>query len=195
MNIREFSRLVASTRTHRRFAQGRRVDTEFLQQLVECARLAGSARNLQPLKYMICNDLQNNERIFPHLGWAGYLREWRGPVEGERPAAYILCLLDTRISDDGDFDLGIASQNILLAAGTKGIVGCRIASLSPRLSDCLDLADHLQLKLVIALGYPGEDVIMTEVKNNDVKYRHGSNHFHYVPKRSLGEILLPLQFK
>lgn len=184
--------LIAETRTFRRFDQQKQVSSTLVNQLIDLARLGGSARNLQPWKYMICQDSNHCQTIFPHLGWAGYIPTWPGPADGERPTAYILCLLDTSLSTDADVDLGIASQNILLGAMAHGIGGCRIASFSKHLAELLNLPAHLQLKLVIALGYPAEEVsIVDSGDQGSIKYWHkGQDHF--VPKRSLAEILLPL---
>jgi len=86
--------LVQKTRSFRRFQQDELIGIDILKSLVNLARLGGSARNIQPLKYMLVNAPVVNAKIFPHLGWAGYLKDWPGPEEGERPTAYIICLLD-----------------------------------------------------------------------------------------------------
>ena len=154
--------LINKTRSFRRFKENEPIGLETLHHLVELARLAGSARNVQPLKYILINGPAVNARVFPHLGWAGYLKDWSGPEKGERPAAYIVCLLDTRLSREAECDLGIATQNILLGASEKGLGGCRIASISPGLKNVLDLDEHLQILLVIALGKPAETVLLDE---------------------------------
>jgi nitroreductase len=182
--------LVLKTRSFRRFKEDESIDMETLRYLVDLARLGGSARNVQPLKYLLVNAPALNAKIFPHLGWAGYLREWSGPKEGERPAAYIVCLLDTRISNEADCDLGIASQNILLGACEKGIGGCRIASISPGLHDVLGLNDHLKLLLLIALGKPAETVSLDEQEpGGGIIYWRNADEMHHVPKRPLQEII------
>ncbi len=183
--------LIRQTRTCRRFVEKHAVSKESLTQLIELARLGGSARNAQPLKYMLVNEPEQNQAIFPLLGWAGYLTDWPGPVEGERPSAYIICLLDTTISDDGDFDLGIASQNILLGATELGLAGCRIASLSGKLHGLLKLPDHLKVLLVIALGKPVEEIQLTEMNPGDsIKYWRDDKAIHHVPKRKLNDIII-----
>ena len=166
------------------------IDMETLRHLVDLARLGGSARNMQPLKYLLVKTPAVKAKIFPHLGWAGYLKEWTGPKEGERPAAYIICLLDTRLSNEANDDLGIASQNVLLGAAEKGLGGCRIASFSPKLRDVFKLGDHLQVLQVIALGRPAETVSLEELgPGGDIKYWRDADLVHHVPKRTLRDII------
>jgi nitroreductase len=183
--------LILKTRSFRRFKEDEPVDRATLHYLVELARLGGSARNMQPLKYVLASEPGINARIFPLLGWAGYLNDWPGPVEGERPSAYIICLLDTRLSKEADCDLGIATQNIMLGATEKGLGGCRIASVSPQLRSVLELAEHLQILLVIALGKPVEIVALEDQESPDaIKYWRDAQGIHHVPKRVLQEIIV-----
>ncbi len=97
MNMEE---LVRKTRSYRRFHEDHAIGMEVLEGLVNLARLSASGRNLQPLKYMLCNQREMNARIFPELAWAGYLKEWPGPEAGERPSAYIMVLGDQRLTKD-----------------------------------------------------------------------------------------------
>ncbi|MFC1826307.1 nitroreductase family protein [Thermodesulfobacteriota bacterium] len=183
--------LVCKTRSFRRFNEGEPVNMETLRDLVDLARLGGSARNVQPLKYVLVNAPAVNGKIFPLLGWAGYLKEWPGPEKGERPSAYIVCVLDTRLSSDADCDLGITTQNLLLGASEKGLGGCRIASVSPSLRDVLELDDHLQILLVVALGQPVEVVSLDEQESGgDIRYWRDADQVHHVPKRPLQEIIV-----
>jgi nitroreductase len=182
--------LIRKTLSFRRFIEDEPLYMETLRDLADMARLGGSARNLQPLKYLLVNNSAVKTKIFPHLIWAGYLKEWAGPKKGERPAAYIICLLDTRLSNEADCDLGIASQNILLGAAEKGLGGCRIASFSSRLREEFELEDHLQILQVIALGRPVETVTLEEQEpGGDIKYWRDMNQVHHVPKRPLQEII------
>jgi len=183
--------LVQKTRSFRRFQQDELIGIDILKSLVNLARLGGSARNIQPLKYMLVNAPVVNAKIFPHLGWAGYLKDWPGPEEGERPAAYIICLLDTRLSNEAECDLGIATQNILLGAAEKGVGGCRIASFSPRLKDVFEFEGYLRILMVIALGRPVEKVSLDESEQEgDIKYWRDEDRVHHVPKRLLEEIIV-----
>lgn len=191
-------KLVEATRTYRKFHQDHRIQGEFLHDLVNLARLGGSARNSQPWQYMVVNDPEMCEKMFPFLGWAGYLADWKGPVPGERPAAYIICLLNKeRLAGsmaEAQFDLGIATQNILLGAMQCGIGGCRIASIGAGLSRLFDIPVHLTISLVIALGKPRETVVIEECSNNStVRYWRDEEGVHHVPKRTLASCLVELK--
>ena len=48
------------------------------------------------------------------FGGAGYLKDWPGPAEGQRPSAYIVVLGDTQITRNVGCDHGIAAQTIRL---------------------------------------------------------------------------------
>jgi len=87
--------LIKQNRSCRRFYQDEAVSLETLKWLVNLARLSASAANLQPLKYILANEPEKNAAIFSCLAWAGYLTDWPGPAEGERPAAYLIILGDT----------------------------------------------------------------------------------------------------
>ncbi len=188
MNIEQ---LVRATRTCRRFQQHEPIAIDTLRWLVELARLGGSARNLQPLKYLLVSDPELNAAIFPHLGWAGYLPEWPGPAAEERPAAYVICLLDTRLAQEAECDLGIATQNLLLGATSRGLAGCRIGSFSGKLHGLLDLAAHLKILLVIALGKPLEEVHLEELPpDGSIRYWHDAAGVHHVPKRPLADLIV-----
>jgi nitroreductase len=184
--------LVVRNRTYRRFDQSFAVSMDTLKDLVDLARLSGSAGNKQPLKYILSCDPLKNALIFEQLAWAGYLKDWPGPVEGERPSAYILMLGDKQISPSFDFDNGIAAQSILLGAVEKELGGCMIASIQrPKLREKLNIPDRYEILLVIALGKPVETVVLETVKTDgDVKYWRDSEGRHYVPKRSLDDIIL-----
>jgi len=67
--------LILKNRSYRRFDQSVPISMDLLREMVDAARLSGSARNMQPLRYMLFNDPSSCEKIFPTLAWAGYLKE------------------------------------------------------------------------------------------------------------------------
>ena len=184
--------LIEKTRSYRRFHQDHSIELETLRELVELARLSAAAGNLQPLKYMLSNEPERNDAIFHHLAWAGYLKDWPGPGEGERPSAYIIVLGDTRICKSFGCDHGIACQNILLGAVEKGLGGCMIGSVNrEKLRKNLNILNHFEILLVVALGKPKETVVLETVgPEGDIKYWRDSEGLHHVPKRRLEDIIV-----
>jgi nitroreductase len=187
-----FRELVVKTRSFRRFRQEEPVPQSVLEELVDLGRLAASGGNRQSLKFMVSCEPELNARIFPCLAWAGYLTDWPGPAEGERPAAYITILGDTAVAPSAGCDHGIAAQNIMLGATALGLGGCMIGSVKrDALRQVLALAPNHEILLVLALGVPAETVILETVKNGDIKYWRDAAGRHHVPKRPLQEVLLP----
>ena len=184
--------LIRQNRSCRRFSENEPVSRETLLELVDLARLSASAANLQPLKYALSCEPEKNAAIFATLAWAGYLKDWPGPGLGERPAAYIVVLGDLDIAVNAGCDHGIAAQSILLGAREKGLGGCMIGSIKKdQLRQLLALPDRYDLLLVIALGKPKEEVVLTEVgPGGDIKYWRDAQGVHHVPKRRLDEIII-----
>ncbi|MBA7658434.1 hypothetical protein ES703_66385 [subsurface metagenome] len=184
--------LIVKNRSYRRFYQEVPIDMATLKELVDLARLSASAANKQPLKYILSCQPEKNALIFPCLRWAGYLKDWRGPAEGERPSAYIIVLGDTRISPSFLCDHGVAAQSILLGATEKGLGGCILAAVQrTKLSKILKIPEHYEILLVLALGKPREKVTLETVgPDGDIKYWRDKDQVHHVPKRKLDDIIV-----
>ncbi|NLB54578.1 MAG: nitroreductase family protein [Lentisphaerae bacterium] len=186
--------LIKSNRSCRRFNESESVSFEQMRDLVNLARLSPSAGNLQPLRFVISCTGETNDLIFPNLAWAGYLTGWDGPVEGERPAAYIVILGDTRLSPNFGCDHGIAAQSILLGARANGLAGCILGALDRKgLRASLKVPETHEILLVIALGVPAEEVQVEDMdKVGSVKYWRDADGRHHVPKRPLDQMALTI---
>jgi nitroreductase len=184
--------LIQKNRSCRRFRQDRAVSVETLKELVNLARLSASAANRQPLRFILSADPKTNEKIFPCLAWAAYLKDWPGPAQGEQPTAYIVILGDTEITTDFWSDDGIAGWSILLGAREKGLAGCFIGAVNrDRLRQALAIDPKYKIMLVIALGEPAETAVIDPVgPDGGIRYWRDKNGVHHVPKRSLNDIIL-----
>lgn len=184
--------LVLKNRSYRRFYEEVKLEKQTLRDLVDLGRLSASGANLQSLKYILSHEPEKNEKIFPHLKWAGYLKDWGGPKVGEKPSAYIVILMDKEITKNCFWDHGIASQSILLGATELGFGGCIFASIDRKaLAEDLDIPERYEILSVLALGKPKETVVLEEMKNPmDVKYWRDEEGVHHVPKRKLDDIIL-----
>ena len=184
--------LILQNRSRRRFHQEVTIEHKTLRDLVDLGRCSASAANRQPLKYILSCDPEKNAQIFPHIGWAGALRDWPGPAEGERPSAYIIILLDTEISKSAGCDHGIAAQSILLGASERGLGGCMHGSAKKEeLSKAFGILPRYEILLVVSLGKPKEEVVLeTMGPDGNFNYWRDSDSVHHVPKRRLDDIII-----
>jgi len=182
--------LILQNRSYRRFDQSVKISDEQIREWVQLARLSASGRNMQPLKYVICTSEKVNAEIFQNLGWAGYLSSWPGPVEGERPSAYVAVLHDNSLAENIFCDDGIAMQSILQGAVEAGFGGCILGSVNKvKVPRILNLPEHLKILWVVALGKPVEKVVVDDVKDGEIKYWRDEKQVHHVPKRTIGELI------
>jgi nitroreductase len=187
-----FRDLVLKCRSYRRFYQDISLDIGTLRELVDLARLSASGVNRQPLKYILSCSKENNALIFSTLRWAGLLKSWPGPAEGERPAGYIIIVGDKEIVPNFGVDQGIAAQTILLGATEKGLGGCMLGSIErEKLQQSLNIPNRYEILLVVALGKPKEKIILEIMQSTDkTDYWRDKDQGHHVPKRKLNDIII-----
>ena len=183
--------LVMKSRSYRRFYEEESIPYDKLKELIEIARYVPSTVNSQPLKFMLVNDREGNEKVFSTLAWAGLLKEWDGPEEGERPSAYVIILGDLSIGKNKHLDVGITAQTIMLGAADMGFGGCMFGSIQrEKLASLFGIdTEKYSIELVLALGKPKEDVRVVDLpENGSTAYYRDENGVHYVPKRSVNDL-------
>jgi len=183
---------VVTNRSIRRFRQDERVMVGTLRQLVDLARQSASGANLQRLRYILVTDPDACARLFPHLAWAGYLVDWKGPAEGERPPSYIIMLSDGVLPSASAYDPGVAGQTITLGAADHGLGACMLGAIDRKgVRRDLNVPEGFDIILVIAIGWPAETAVIEEVgPDGDIKYWRDEKGIHHVPKRRLEDIIL-----
>jgi nitroreductase len=183
--------LILKNRSYRRFDGAHQISRETLTGLVELARFSASGGNIQPLKYILSHEPEQNALIYDCCAWAGYLKDWPGPDATERPTGYIVLLGDTEVSQNFGCDHGIAAQSMLLGAVEQGLGGCMIGSINrKKLREKLALPDRFEILLIVALGKPIEPIVLDDVKDKNIKYWREADGTHHVPKRTLSELII-----
>ncbi|MDQ1279847.1 MAG: hypothetical protein QG670_1109 [Thermoproteota archaeon] len=180
---------ITERRTIRKFTQ-QVVPKEALINCVDAARMSPSGSNLQPLKYIIVAEKKLLTSVFSTLSWARSIPNYKH-TPNEVPTAYIVILLDKKIREEAGHDPGIAAMSISMVAYEAGLRSCILGSVDrPKLKEILNIPEHLQVILVIALGYPAEKSKAVEMIGNDTKYWFDEQGILNVPKRKLEEILV-----
>ncbi len=182
--------LVKKARSFRRFVEADPVSPSVVRELVDLIRYVPCGGNQQPLRYRIVTDAAERTAVFAHLKWAGQLKDWGGPKEGERPTAYVIVLAAAGKSPATD--LGIAAQTLQLAATERGYGACMLGAIDrPGIHKSLSLPAELEVLLVVALGRPGETVALEEVPTGgSTAYWRSVDQVHHVPKRKLEDVLV-----
>lgn len=180
---------IINRRTIRKFEQ-QAVSREVLRKCVDAARLSPSGMNAQPLKYIVVNNKTLLSKVFSTLTWARSIPGYKHAPD-EVPTAYIIILLDTKIRGRTGHDAGIAAMSIVMVAYEEGVASCMLGSVDrPRLKEILNIPDHLQTLLVVALGYPAEKSKAVELKGEETKYWFDDKGILNVSKRKLEDIVV-----
>ena len=187
-----FHDLVVGARSYRRFDHSKKMTMAELVAVAELGRITPCGGNNQYIRFALSADEKTNAEIYQNLAWAGYLSDWDGPVESERPTGYILILRDLSIQKNLTVDEGIVAQTIFLGAREMGYGGCMLMNIKrTELMKIFGLdPEKYAISMVIALGVPVETVKMVDVKDGDIKYYRDENQVHYVPKRSLKDVIV-----
>ena len=166
------------------------ISKEILEKLVNAARLAPSAANLQPLEFVVVDEEEVREKIFSCLRWAAYIAPQGDPKPGHEPMVYIVILVNTKIKEKGyEYDAGAAIENMILAAWEQGIGSCWLLSVERNnIRDVLKIPETHKVDSVLALGYPDEEPL-SEIMEDSIEYWKDSTGRLHVPKRKLEDII------
>jgi len=189
----DLEEIIYKRRTIRRFKQ-EPISLDTLKKLVDFARVAPMARNVQALEFIIVKNAEMRKRLFTLVSWAGSLpKEQRTPENGKEPTAYIIALVNTRIKKVFvDFDVGAAVENILLGAVSFGIGTCWMAAINyKKIRELFEIPENYDLKQVISLGYPDEESVIETYKDSFTYWKDSDGKMH-VPKRELDDIIFKI---
>ena len=181
--------LAVARRTIRRFKPAP-VPRDLLERLVNAARLAPSAANVQPLEFVIVDEAGIKAEVFPALKWAAYIAPAGDPRPGEEPAAYVVTLVNSKLREKMfEYDVGAAMENMILAALAEGVGSCWLLSIDrDKLRAVLGVPGEYRIDSVLALGYPVEEPA-AEVMGDSCKYWKDAEGRLHVPKRALATVV------
>lgn len=160
----ELSNLIRSRESIRNYDPSKPVPRNVLERILEAGRLAPSACNIQPWKFLVISSPEMLTKVR-----ACYHREWF------KEAPHILAVVGNREqawkrSFDGynsvETDVSIAMTYLILAAEDEGVGTCWIANFDPAiLRESLSLAENQVVYCITPLGYQKEGFRKTGKKN------------------------------
>jgi len=149
----EYTDLIHTRESVRNYDPNRPVPKETLEKILDAGRLAPSARNNQPWKFLVISSSAILEKVR-----TSYHRDWL------KDAPHILVVLGLRDQAwnrgyDGynsvETDAAIAMTHIILAAENEGVGACWIAAYDPALlKEALNISENQLIFGITPLGYP-----------------------------------------
>ena len=181
-------KILTTRRSIRRFKQ-EPIPQQTLIEMIDVARLAPSAANLQPLEFIIIDRQDLKEKIFQTLSWAGYIKPAWTPSDNETPAAYIIILVKDKKNPWYTRDTSYAAANIVTYAESQNIGSCILCKIDKeKIREILKIPEKILIDSVIALGYKAEQPEIIELTDS-VKYFRDESETLKVPKRRLDKIM------
>jgi nitroreductase len=125
------------------------VPEEKLEKILEAARLAPSAGNIQPWHFIVVTDREKRKKLAETGRYAKFLSE--SPIvivgcgdQNASPKWYIV-------------DVAIAMENMVLTATSEGLGTCWIGSFNEdKVKEMLKIPENLKVIAILAVGYPRE---------------------------------------
>ena len=159
----EFYELIRNRESIRAYDTNRPVEHEKLLRILDAGRLAPSAANRQPWKFLVISSPEMLEKVR-----ACYHRQWfkDAPhilvVVGDENAAWVRSY-DRYNSIETD--LSIAMDHLILAAENEGIGTCWIAAFDPLiLRNALNLHNNEKVFAITPLGYQPKGFVKNREK-------------------------------
>jgi nitroreductase len=157
----DFLRLVRRRISCRNFDPDRPVPDELLFPCVEAARLAPSACNSQPWRFVLVRDAQKRQAVFETARLPGINHQWLA----DAPVITALCAHKTLVPHRlaplvskipyHYLDAAIAGEHFVLAATAVGLGSCWIGWFREKpVKRILEIPRTIQVLALIALGFP-----------------------------------------
>src|SRR5512133_2874 len=147
----DFTELIKNRESIRNYDPDRPVPREVLERILEAGRLAPTASNIQPFRFLVVSSPEMLGKVR-----ACYHREWF------KEAPHILIVVGFRDHawkrSDGynsiETDMAIAMDHLILAAENEGVGTCWIANYDPEiLAKALGLKGNHVVFSITPLGY------------------------------------------
>ena len=157
--MNDFLELVKARQSDRAYDITRAVEPEKLERILEAARLAPSACNAQPWKFVVVTDKELSQKVgkaTAGLGMNKFAKDAPVHILVVEESANITSLLGGKVKNKHFplIDLGIAAAHITLAAESEGLGSCILGWFDEKEIKLLTgIPASKRLVLVITIGY------------------------------------------
>jgi nitroreductase len=130
------------------------VEADKLAFVLEAARLAPSARNVQDWRFVVVTDPDTRRQLQAAAADQEFV--------GQAPVVIVACSVSSRIMNMcaqpyASINTAIALEHIALAATAQGLATCWIGSFDPHaVRQILHIPSHIAVVELMTLGYPAD---------------------------------------
>lgn len=157
MNVKE---AINSRKSIRKY-QDKQISKEIIDELLDAARKAPSAKNTQSHRYFIVNDKKTKDQLIKHGAF-------KQPYVNDAPLIIVCCAdpaqypksaeVDERPENYAYIDLSIAASFLVLRATELGLGTVFVAWIyRDKIKEILNIPKNYIIPFVIPVGYPAED--------------------------------------
>jgi len=177
---------IRNRRSIRRYKQ-KPVEDKLLLELMDSARFAPSASNMQQLRYVVIRNQETVRKVFSQTAWGGHVKPKRSPEWlKDAPLSFIAVLAPAESAKNFKHiyaDAGAAIQNILLKAVELGLGCCWIGSFKEEVNSILGMGSDTIVMYLVAVGYPDENPVHEDINaGTPTKYFLDDKDIIHVPK-------------
>ena len=163
----EFYKVINERKSIRKYNVNKKIPDEVLDRILNAARIAPSACNIQPWHFMVIKDNKKKEKLK-----GAYRQDWFWTA----PVIIVGCVDVNKawIRGDGvsyaEVDLAIAMDHLILAATNEGLGTCWIGAFNEiKVKDILNIPDYIKVVAMTPLGFAAEEVKASPRKSiNDI---------------------------
>ncbi|NIO23302.1 MAG: nitroreductase family protein [Candidatus Aenigmarchaeota archaeon] len=143
--MNDFIRLIKDRRSVREYTD-RPIEKRILEEIVDAGRLAPSARNIQPWKFLMVTEKGKLSEIAKQVEWGHFIKD--------STACVVICGekgVKRRVED-----CCLAAENMILAAKSLGVGSCYVAALQKDVEgvrNLLNVPENLEIVCFLSLGY------------------------------------------
>jgi nitroreductase len=145
----DFLKILKERRSIRKY-QKKEVPKEIIEDIIDCARFAPTAINIQPWEFIVITDKNKREKIADITDYGKFIKD--APV-----CIGVFCKDTKYYLEDGS----AATTYILLAAKAYGLGSCWIAGdkkiYAEKIREILGVPEGYKLISLISIGYPDEE--------------------------------------
>jgi len=142
------------------------ISDQLIRSIIDCARCAPSADNIQPWEFIIVKDRHTKELLSKTHAWSYFIKD--------APVCIVILSNESLSPSYFAIDAACATQNLLLASHSQDLGACWVAVYDPNnpnsemhVRNVLNVPAHFRIIAMVPVGYPYERIEPRKLRDLD----------------------------